>query len=87
MRGQINSDSCCEPRILVVDDSEMNIMVLQTMIRAEFNLEVESAADGLIAVNKFKASLQKDCGCENRAYRLIFMDIQMPNLDGLQASQ
>lgn len=79
--------TCCDPRILVVDDVPINIMVVQMMIKNEYGLEVDTAEDGQIAVTKFKESVAKNCGCENRAYRLIIMDIQMPNLDGLQASK
>ena len=40
-----------------------------------YDLPADEAANGKIAVEKFKEELGKACGCENRAYKLIFMDI------------
>jgi CheY-like chemotaxis protein len=39
----------CEPRILVVDDNQFNIMVIKNMIDEYFGLEVEEASNGEIA--------------------------------------
>ena len=35
----------------------------------------------------FKQGLDKECKCSNRAYKLILMDINMPVMDGIQASK
>ena len=35
----------------------------------------------------FKEAYEKECGCDNRAYRLILMDINMPIMDGYESSQ
>ena len=65
----------CKPSILVVDDNEFNILPIKHMIKDNFNFEVEEACNGLVALQKFQAGLSKPCGCENRAFKLIFMDI------------
>jgi CheY-like chemotaxis protein len=44
------------------------------------SVESDRAADGFIAVSMIKERLEKKC-C-NKMYSLIFMDIQMPGLDG-----
>ena len=31
--------------------------------------------------------LNKECGCPDRAFKLILMDIQMPIMDGIKASK
>jgi CheY-like chemotaxis protein len=38
-------------------------------------------------VNLYKQKQNKPCGCINRTYKLIFMDIQMPVMDGEEASK
>jgi len=43
------------------------------------DLKIDCAADGEEAVEMYKAAPDK--------YSLIFMDMQMPNIDGLQATQ
>ena len=40
----------CEPRILVVDDNQFNIMVIKNMIEEYFGLEVDEASNGEIAI-------------------------------------
>ena len=34
----------------------------------------------------FQEKFNKPCGCINRAYRLILIDIQMPVMDGIESS-
>ena len=62
--------------ILVAEDNKMNQMVL-TMLLEEAQIKLDFADDGQIAVEKFDAGI----------YQLILMDIQMPNLNGYEATQ
>jgi len=41
----------------------------------EFTKHIDEATNGQIAVNMFKQALEKLCGCKNRFYKLIFMDL------------
>ena len=60
--------------IFVVDDSATILMsVKQTLEMAGY--KVETAKDGLEALNRVKAGLKPD---------LIITDINMPNMDGLE---
>ena len=61
-------------RILVVDDEKMNLEIAQLLLE-KIGLIVDTADDGLIAVQRVKDS----------AYPIILMDMQMPNLNSLQA--
>ena len=38
-------------------------------------MEVEEACNGAIAVQMYKDALAKPCGCIDRTYRLIIMDL------------
>jgi len=53
----------CEPRILVVDDNQFNIMVIKNMIEEYFGLDVEEATNGAIALQLFEAGMKKKCKC------------------------
>nr|WP_269809283.1 response regulator [Enterovibrio nigricans] len=63
-------------RILVVEDTKVNQRVTQAML-TKLGVEVVIAENGKIAVEY----------CENDAFNLIFMDCQMPIMDGFQASR
>ena len=64
------------PRILVVDDNPLNIVLAEVVLLAE-QFCVETAADGPEAMQKV-ASFQPD---------LILMDIQLPGRDGLEVTR
>jgi signal transduction histidine kinase/CheY-like chemotaxis protein len=66
-------------RILLVEDIEINRMILVELL-ADTQVEIEEAADGEKALAAFA---EKPPGY----YNLIFMDIQMPNMDGYEAAQ
>ena len=58
------SERCdCQPRILVVDDIEFNILPLKLLIKEHFDINIEEASNGAIAVDMFKKGLDKPCRC------------------------
>jgi CheY-like chemotaxis protein len=57
------------------------------MIKENFELEIEEGCNGQVAVDKYREGFNRDCGCPNRAYKLIFMDLQMPVMGGIEASR
>jgi len=65
--------------ILVVEDVELNREIVAGMLSHIENLTVDLACDGKEAVEKFK---------ENPSlYSLILMDVQMPVMNGLEATK
>ena len=52
------------------------------MLKENFDIEIEMTGDGLKALELFTEGFNKPCKCPNRAYKLIFMDLQMPVMDG-----
>ncbi|MBD1395537.1 response regulator [Pontibacter sp. JH31] len=63
-------------RILVVDDNEINVMILQTVLE-NMGATVHTAFNGQDAVDMAQAE----------PYQLVFMDIQMPGMSGLEATK
>ncbi|KAI9771093.1 MAG: Histidine kinase [Geoglossum simile] len=69
-------------RVLVAEDNKVNQEVVLRMLKLEDIYDVTLAMDGQEAFEKVKESMQ-----EQKIFSLIFMDIQMPNLDGLQSTR
>lgn len=67
-------------QVLVVDDNEFNRLVLRKLLKS-LGVEAEEAKTGKEAVEKVKRGLRY-----NHCYRLILMDLEMPEMNGLQAT-
>ncbi|WP_424244896.1 PAS domain S-box-containing protein [Elusimicrobium posterum] len=65
-------------KVLLVDDVEINRMIVKSLLEST-GVEIDEAEDGLIAVERFKDSKPGE-------YDIVFMDIQMPNMDGYEAA-
>jgi signal transduction histidine kinase/CheY-like chemotaxis protein/HAMP domain-containing protein len=65
-------------RALLADDVAINRMIAISLLE-ETGLEVDEAEDGVQAVDVFKKSAQD-------YYDIIYMDIQMPNMDGYETT-
>ena len=66
-------------RILLAEDIEINRIILIELL-SDTGVEIEVAVDGKQALEMFEQS-------ELDTYNLIFMDIQMPNMGGYQATE
>jgi CheY-like chemotaxis protein len=65
-------------RMLLVDDVDINRLVVSSMLE-DTGIAIDEVDDGLAAIKCFDASLEN-------YYDIILMDIQMPNMDGYDAS-
>lgn len=68
--------------VLIAEDNKVNQEVLLRMLKLEGISNMIVAKDGFEAVNAVKAQMQ-----DKKSFDIIFMDIQMPNLDGKQATE
>lgn len=65
-------------RVLIAEDTPVNQLVLQKMLR-RFEIDADTVADGKLAVQAVVDA--------NFGYDIIFMDCEMPVMDGLEATQ
>ncbi len=69
--------------LLVVDDNKNNRMILSLLLedymdeKGGVTFAIDEAVDGVEAVSK----------CDAKEYDIVFMDIMMPNLDGIEATK
>ncbi|KAI9842213.1 MAG: Histidine kinase [Thelocarpon superellum] len=69
-------------RVLVAEDNKVNQEVVLRMLKLEDIYDVTVARDGQEAYEMVKESME-----QKRLFNLIFMDIQMPNVDGLESTR
>ncbi|WP_192034829.1 response regulator [Halomonas sp. YLGW01] len=67
---------CSWPKVLIVDDGPVNSMLARNVLEAEgFDVDVADSGDRALAL------------AAERFYDLVFMDIYMPSMDGLETSR
>ena len=70
-----------EGRVLMAEDGPDNQRLIRFQL-SKLGIEVDVADNGLIAVQKFDLAQR-----EGRPYKLVLMDMQMPELDGYAAAR
>ena len=65
-----------EPRLLLVEDNPVNLLVAQKLLAA-LGFNCDAAANGDLALKRMQAD----------AFDLVLMDCQMPVMDGYEASR
>ena len=63
--------------LLVVDDNKVNLKVASRMLE-DFNFHIDTAHSGFEAIDKIE---------NHKKYDLIFMDIMMPDMNGVETMQ
>ena len=70
---EINYQDYSDKKILIVDDSKINLKVAETLMKS-YKFEVDTAISGEEALKKVN----------DKRYDLIFMDIMMPKMNGVE---
>jgi CheY-like chemotaxis protein len=66
-------------RILLTEDIEINRLIIVELL-SDSNLKIDEAEDGAAALKRFSESPEA-------YYDLVFMDVQMPNMDGYESTR
>ena len=70
-------------RLLVVEDNFMNREIFRDILN-EYGFIIEEADDGDVALDIVKNKINKE---NPNYYALVFMDIQMPRMNGYEAAK
>ncbi|MEM9669485.1 MAG: response regulator [Pseudomonadota bacterium] len=73
-RSRASSGMPTRQNLLVVDDNSVNLMIIRNMLK-KHDVDIDTAENGKVAFNKCRANL----------YDIVFMDISMPVMDGIEA--
>ena len=76
---QLSNSDFSGKRILLVEDNELNLEIAEEIIGST-GAEIDTAINGLEALNKIMQSAEN-------YYDLVFMDIQMPIMDGYESTR
>ena len=67
-----------EMKLLIVEDDSINYFLLETIIKKQYkNIEIFYAKNGKEAVEF----------CEKEDFIVVFMDVKMPVMDGIEATK
>lgn len=77
--------SCKCNKVMIVDDDGSNIAAIE-MLLSHFKISADKAYNGREALNKYRERIGIPCGKQCEPYRLIFMDINMPQMNGIEAT-
>jgi len=76
LRAPVTATSYADRPVLLVEDNDVNREVALAML-AQHGIECDTAENGKVALEKLAA----------RDYELVFMDVQMPVMGGLEATR
>ncbi len=79
LHGTSEASSFKDKRLLLVEDNELNCEIAMEIL-GEYGFRIDTAGNGAVSVEKIAASKPGD-------YDLVLMDIQMPIMDGYEATR
>jgi len=80
-----DDEECNCADLLVVDDEEFNVIASQRMLH-NLGFESDAAYNGEECINLINKKLKSKCKCNQLYYKIIFLDIVMPIMDGIQTA-
>ena len=80
-----SEEECNCADLLVVDDEEFNVIASQRILQ-NLGFESDAAYNGEECINLINRKLNSKCKCNRLCYKIIFLDIVMPIMDGIKTA-
>ena len=82
-----NKNKICHCRdIILCDDETFNLTTIKNMLK-KFNIECDTSTNGKECIDSIINKKQLNCNCDKNNYKLIFLDMMMPIMNGLEAAK
>jgi len=76
-------EECSCPKVLIVDDNPFNTMAFETILSG-LGIKHESVYNGSACIQKLLKRLKEPCCQQCQQYAVIFMDQEMPEMNGIE---
>jgi len=77
--------NCICPEILVADDDMFNLFTMENILKS-LRLRITQATNGNEAINAILRRANFKCSQVCRNFKVVFMDLSMPTMDGFEAT-
>jgi len=84
IQADLKKLKCVCPKVLIVDDNPFNTMAFETIL-GSLDVKCESVFSGRSAIERIFEREKGPCGDSCKAYQVIFMDQEMPEMTGSEA--
>ena len=85
-RISTSEKKCNCTNILLCDDEKFNLNAIQNMLK-KYKINCDLCNNGKECIDSILTKKKLACGCKYNNYKLIFLDIMMPVMNGLEAAK
>ena len=85
-RISTSEKKCNCTNILLCDDEKFNLNAIQNMLK-KYKINCDLCNNGKECIESILTKKKLACGCKYNNYKLIFLDIMMPVMNGLEAAK
>ena len=72
--------------MLLCDDEEFNLSTIKNMLK-KYSINVDTSTNGKECIDAILKKKKLNCLCKKRNYKLLFLDMMMPIMDGLETTK
>ena len=72
--------------VLLCDDEEFNLSTIKNMLK-KYSINVDTSTNGKECIDAILKKKKLNCLCKKRNYKLLFLDMMMPIMDGLETTK